>query len=122
MVKEGERNMPDFTQVWWVLDPRDEYGCCPSCQKKAANSPYTRPGSGENELQRTPGGSSTECGTGCTCRLSYEPPEQYQWPPDEMLSDYEQAIRKVSFTEREAVYIEHMKRRHQVRARFLREQ
>ena len=78
----------------------------------AANSPYTRPGSGGNEQRHTPGDGSTECGAGCTCRLSYEPPHLVQWPPLTTLSAYQRAIRRVPYDKREAVYEEYRDKGH----------
>ena len=96
--------MDTYADLWWVLDPRDEYACCPDCQRLAANSPYAPPYTDGKQLKQSPGDGQTDCGAGCTCGLSYQPPELYQWPPLSSLSAYEQAIRHVPHTKREAIY------------------
>lgn len=68
-----------YSQLWWVLDPRDP-APCDDCRRLAAASPYGPPGSGRNELNQTPGDGRTSCGPACNCRLSYTPPETIKWP------------------------------------------
>lgn len=68
-----------FARLWWVLDPDDPYPCA-DCQRRAATGPYGRPGSGNNELDATPGDGQTRCGAACSCDLSYTPPSRL-WTP-----------------------------------------
>ena len=78
---------PDPLRVWWVVDPRDRQGCCEDCRAAAAASPYVPPWvRGGNQLEMTPGDGRCRCGAGCTCHLSYMPPEWIYWPPIEQLS------------------------------------
>ena len=89
-------NLPvaDYSHVWWVIDPRDRYGCCPDCQRLAAASPYTAPGSsGGNELPQTPGDGGTACGGACTCAQAYAPPHELHWQPLAALTPDERKMR-----------------------------
>ncbi len=58
-----------YNWIYWTLDPSSRH--CPDCPSYAAGSPYGYPGSGQNELNATPGDGSTECGAGCKCDLEY---------------------------------------------------
>lgn len=60
-----------FYWVSWNLEPLANH--CPTCPDYAARSPYGPPGSGDNELDATPGDGHTECGAACKCDLSYGP-------------------------------------------------
>lgn len=68
--------------VWWVADPRDQQGCCEDCRAVATASPYTPPWiQGGKQLMMSPGDGRCRCGAGCTCHLSYVPPQWIYWPP-----------------------------------------
>jgi hypothetical protein len=87
-------------QVWWVLNPDDPYPC-PDCQAYARRGPYGRPGSGQNELDATPGDGRTRCGAACTCALSYDPPATL-WTPHHA----ERHHRRLPFAQTELYFVE----------------
>lgn len=68
-------SMYDAANPWywveWQLEPLAQH--CDDCLSYAAGSPYGPPGSGDNELDASPGDGSTACGAACKCSLGYAP-------------------------------------------------
>jgi hypothetical protein len=68
-----------FLWLWWMLGPAKQH--CDQCPALAENSPYGAPGSGENELNQTPGDGQTDCGAACRCSWTYGPGPEYAYTP-----------------------------------------
>ena len=60
---------PSTASIWWRLSVAEH---CPDCIRLASNSPYSKPGLGENPLPTAPRNGDTRCVSNCRCYLVSE--------------------------------------------------
>lgn len=59
---------PSDTLIYWRLTPAEH---CPDCLRLANQSPFTKPGVGENPLRQVPRAGFTKCLSNCKCYLEF---------------------------------------------------